>query len=447
MNNDENMNSEERLDRLAETRSQPGDHSPAGEEFVGEEGPISIGAVETEEDGDPATSTQLDDTDAHGRGEGVGEAQEVQGLSQGQIVLRRFRRHLGAIFGLITFFLIALVSLLSMGLGPINGLWRNQDPNKYFDPVNGGEPTLQFPSWLGGSAGGWFKLGPFPFGQDELGADNFAQVMQGVQTSLMVMLVMGIIVLIIGVTIGALAGYYRGWVDNLLMRLTDTVITLPVIVVGAVLGKLVYTLPAKLNAPDKVIHAIQDYMPVELAIALGLILWPSMARLLRAEFLSLREREFVDSARVSGASNFRIITKHMLPNAMGIIIVNITLLMSTAVVLETALSYLGFGIQSPNISLGKLISTNQGAFATRPWLFWWPGLFIILIALSINFIGDGLRDAFDPRTKRIPSQAKMDRAFAQRARLQGAGAAGVPAGGPQVDGPSTTGATRSGKEK
>ena len=126
----------------------------------------------------------------------------------------------------------------------------------------------------------------------------------------------------------------------------------------------------------------------------------------------------------------------MLPNAMGIIIVNITLLMSTAVVLETALSFLGFGIQSPHVSLGRLISQNQTAFTTRPWLFWWPGLFIILIALSINFIGDGLRDAFDPRTKRIPSQMKMDKAFAQRAGLQGAGAAGVATGGPQIgDGP------------
>ena len=274
---------------------------------------------------------------------------------------------------------------------------------------------MQFPAWLGGSSGAWFTFGQFPFGQNEIGYDNYAQVMEGVQTSLMVMVVMGTIVLLVGVTVGALAGYYRGWVDQVLMRLTDTVITLPVIVVGAVLGKLVYTLPSKLNMSPRVDEFIRVWMPVELAIALGLILWPSMARLLRAEFLSLREREFVDSARVAGASNFRIITKHILPNAMGIIIVNITLLMSTAVVLETALSYLGFGIVSPDVSLGRLISANQGAFSTRPWLFWWPGMFIILIALSINFIGDGLRDAFDPRTKRIPSQSKMDKAFASKA--------------------------------
>lgn len=401
MSKHENYDGQDELAHLSETRGHPGDLSPAGETFVNAEAPFH-------------------EDQAHGRGEGVGELRETEGLSQGQIVWRRFRRHLGAIFGLCTFAAIALLSILSMGLGPIDGLYHNQNPNQIFDVNNGGRPTMQFPAWLGGSSDGWFKFGQFPFGQDEIGYDNFAQVMEGVQTSLMVMVVMGAIVLVIGVTIGSLSGYYRGWIDNLLMRFTDTVITLPVIVVGAVLGKLVYTLPSKLNMSPRVDEFIREWMPVELAIALGLILWPTMARLLRAEFLSLREREFVDSARVAGASNFRIITKHMLPNAMGIIIVNITLLMSTAVVLETALSYLGFGIVTPDVSLGRLISANQGAFSTRPWLFWWPGLFIILIALSINFIGDGLRDAFDPRTKRIPSQRKMDAAFATKAAVSNA---------------------------
>ena len=114
----------------------------------------------------------------------------------------------------------------------------------------------------------------------------------------------------------------------------------------------------------------------------------------------INRREFVDAARVAGASNFRIIRKHMLPNAMGVIIVNTTLLMSAAVLLETSLSYLGFGIRNPDVSLGTMISQYQSAFGTRPWLFWWPGLFIIIIALSINFIGDGLRDALDPRLAR-----------------------------------------------
>ncbi len=113
--------------------------------------------------------------------------------------------------------------------------------------------------------------------------------------------------------------------------------------------------------------------------------------------------------------------KHMLPNAMGVIIVNTTLLMSIAVLLETALSYLGFGIKSPEVSLGRLISEYQTAFTTRPWLFWWPGLFIIIIVLSINFIGDGLRDAFDPRQKKIPSAREMEKSLKEAEDKQSAG--------------------------
>ena len=360
------------------------------------------------DDGDPTwAGADLGDQESRGRGEGVGESKEVEGLSQGQIVFRRFLRHKGALVGMITLGLIALLAITSMGIGPIPGWWKFQDFLASGDVLNGGAPTLHLPRWLGGPG---FALGDHPFGQDEIGRDNFAQVMKGVQTSLFVMVVMGVVQLVVGVTIGALSGYYRGRLDMVLMRFTDMIITLPVIVIGAVLGKLVYSIPTKLNASDEMVSAIHKYLPLELAIALGLILWPGMARLVRSEFMSLREREFVDSARVAGASDFRIITKHMLPNAMGVIIVNNTLLMSAAVVLETALSYLGFGITSPNISLGNLISTNQGAFATRPWLFWWPGLFIILVALCVNFIGDGLRDAFDPRQKRIPSQRQMDKA-------------------------------------
>jgi peptide/nickel transport system permease protein len=255
---------------------------------------------------------------------------------------------------------------------------------------------LSLPSWLGGDG---FAIGTHPFGQDELGQDTFARTMRGTQTSLDVMFVIGIVAGLIGMVVGSLAGYYRGWLDQLLMRTTDLVITFPVLVIGAVLGK-----------------AVSHSGPFLLALCLGAITWTTLARLVRGEFLSLREREFVDAAKVAGASDFRIMRKHMLPNSMGVIIVNTTLLMSTAVLLETALSFLGFGIQPPDVSLGRMISDYQSAFATRPWLFWWPGLFIIMIALSVNFIGDGLRDAFDPRQKRVPSVRKMERAAQREAR-------------------------------
>lgn len=368
--------------------------------------------VDANDAGEAASERTADAAeDAYGRGEGVGEGQQVQGLSQGQIVWGRFIRHRGAIFGLITITCVLLLSVLSMGIGPIPGLWHVQNITSG-DVIAGGRPTLSVPG-VGGSTA--FAIGANPFGQDSLGRDYFAQVMRGVQTSLLVALILGVVALLIGVTIGSLAGYYRGRVDMALMRFTDLVITLPVIVLGAVLGALVSKLPLRIGAGPELAAAIRDNMPVLLAVALGCILWTGLARLVRSEFLTLREREFVDSARVAGASDWRIITKHMLPNAIGVIVVNGTLLMSAAVTLEAALSFVGFGITPPNISLGFLISDNQGAFSTRPWLFWWPGVFIILIALSINFIGDGLRDAFDPRTKKIPSARAMAKAESQLA--------------------------------
>ena len=203
------------------------------------------------------------------------------------------------------------------------------------------------------------------------------------------------------------------------MRFTDIIITIPLIVVGAVLGLAFGRLGAFV-----------------LAIIIGLFTWTGLARLVRAEVLSLREREFVDAARVAGASDRRIIFKHILPNAIGVIIVNTTLLMAAAILLETALSFLGYGVQPPDTSLGRIISENQAAFATRPWLFWWPGVFIIAIALCINFIGDGLRDAFDPRQKRLPNArklAKQNREALQRATTAGVTrGAGFQAGGAAV---------------
>ncbi|MBT0992808.1 ABC transporter permease [Cellulomonas sp. DKR-3] len=332
--------------------------------------------------------------DQAGRTENEIELKDVVGLSQGEIVRRRFFRHKGAMVGLVVLVAVALLALTSVGVGPIPGWWQFTGKETTLAIVNpGGAPTLQMPTWLGGEG---FAIGSHPFGQDELGRDMFARVMHGVQTSLMVMFIIGIVACAIGVLVGSLAGFYRGRLDTLLMRTTDLFITVPTIVIGAVIGKIAGRVSGWL-----------------FAVALGLILWTGLARLVRGEFLALREREFVDAARVAGASSRRIIFKHILPNAIGTIIVSTTLLMSSAILLETALSFLGFGIQPPDISLGKLIYDYQQAFSTRPWLFWWPGLFIVVIALTVNFIGDGLRDAFDPRQKRIPSERKMAKAMAE----------------------------------
>lgn len=324
------------------------------------------------------------------------EQRETEGLSLGTIVRRRFFRHKAAVVSLIVLGMVTLLAFTSVGtvIGGTGNLINDPNTNRLavdgfriegwwpynwyenYDVLNeGGQPTLDLAN---------FTIGEHPFGQDTLGKDIFARVMRGIQQSLIVVLIVGILSTVIGVFVGAVAGFFRGRIDSFLMRATDVVIILPLLVVGAVLSR---------NFGGDA---------VSLAILLGALAWTGLARLVRAEFLALREREFVDAARVAGASNFRIIFKHIMPNTIGVIVVNATLLMAAAILIETSLSFLGFGIVAPDISLGQIISEYNEAFKTRPWLFWYPGLFIVIIALTINFIGDGLRDAFDPRQRRLP---------------------------------------------
>jgi len=329
------------------------------------------------------------------------ENKEVEGLSQGQIVRKRFFRHKGALIAMFVLAFIIVLAFTSVGVAFgswKSGGWWPYTWNVAVEIENNGRPTWTL--WP-------FNFGNHPFGQDEVGRDIFAVVMRGTQQSLMIMVIVGAIATFIGTVIGAVSGYYRGWTDSVLMRFTDIIITIPVIVIGAVLGR-------RFGISGAVV----------LAVILGLVLWTGLARLVRGEFLSLREREFVDAARVAGARDRRIIFRHILPNAIGVIIVNATLLMAAAILIETGLSFLGYGVQAPDTSLGKIISENQVAFATRPWLFWWPGVFIIAIALCINFIGDGLRDAFDPRQRRMPTEralARAERASGPKPPKQGDG--------------------------
>lgn len=293
--------------------------------------------------------------------------------SQGQLALRRFLRHRAAMISLGILLFITVLAFTSIGVGPIPGWWKFT----YTQPVeviNGGRPTLSL--WP-------FRIGEHPFGQDTIGRDWFALVMRGTQRSLIIAFVVGIVSTLIGTAVGALAGYYRGWVEALLMRMTDLLIVIPLLALAAALGQI--------SGGRNI---------VVLALVLGLVTWTGLARLVRGEILSLREREFVAAARAVGTSPGRIIVKHILPNTLGTIIVAATLSIASAILLETSLSYLGFGVQPPDTSLGLLISDYQNAFTSRPWLFWWPGLFILGIALTVNFIGDGLRDAFDPRQNR-----------------------------------------------
>jgi peptide/nickel transport system permease protein len=333
-------------------------------------------------------------------GENAIANKEVEGLSQGQIVRRRFFHHRAAVIALVSFASIILFVMTSLDskMGPIRipGWWQwtvEDIPELRYEDCPGG--TTGCPTISLDPRSDAFGLGTHPFGQDDIGRDYFALVMNGARRSLMIMFVIGAVSGFIGVVVGSISGFYGKKVDAVLMRLVDFIQTVPTIIIAAVIGK----------AAGKV-------GPLYLALFLGILGWTGLARLVRAQFLSLREMEFVDAARVAGASNLRITFKHILPNAVGQIIVVITLIMAGAILTETALSYLGFGVVAPDVSLGLLISQYESSFTTRPWLFWWPGFFIISIALCVNFIGDGLRDAFDPRqrrriTKKDREQAKL----------------------------------------
>lgn len=228
-------------------------------------------------------------------------------------------------------------------------------------------------------------LGPslaHPLGTNQIGQDMFLRLMKGLQTSLFIGFMAVAIIGVIGVTLGALAGFYGGWVDNLIMRFVDVILSLPVffmiLIIVAVLGK---------------------GSPLVVIIAIGLTGWTLACRLVRAEFLKLREADFVQAARALGASNRRIIARHILPGALAPVVVAATLGIADSVVAEAALSFLGFGISPPEASLGNLLKNFEEDLQVRPHLLVPPGVTIVLVVLAASFLGDGLRDALDPRQR------------------------------------------------
>ena len=315
----------------------------------------------------------------------------VEARKQWKLVVRRFFRHKLAVTSLCLLLVIFLFAFVGQRFWPYKAGELYGEVGQVQRGTTIGGPTLSEPKRCHGDFSELiaqrFKDGPCAphfFGSDGNGHDMVAQTMRGSQISVSIALMVAALATSLGVLVGAIAGYYRGWVDAVLMRTTDLFLTIPLIAVAGTLS----------------VHVKGGQWWV-LAIILAVFGWMPIARVIRGEFLSLREKEFVEAARGLGASDRRIIFRHILPNVVGSIIVNATLVVAAAILLETALSYLGLGVKSPDTSLGLIISENQSAFQTRPWLFWIPGLLIVSIALCINFIGDGLRDAFDPRQTRV----------------------------------------------
>lgn len=272
---------------------------------------------------------------------------------------RRFARNRLAVLGLailIAFYAVALLAPLISRYPPdrIQAGYRDRPPSAEH--------------WLG---------------TDRNGRDVYARLIVGARISLSVGLAAVAIIMSVGVVLGALAGYFGGWVDMVLMRLTDVLLTVPQL--------LLLIVAAALFSPG---------LPTTI-VAIGLTSWPGTARLVRGEFLSLKQREFVTAARALGASTPRIIFLHLFPNAIGVIVVQATLWLSYAVLLEASLSYLGLGVQIPTPSWGNMLQDGQRELLNGAWwLTLFPGLAIFLFVLAFNLVGDGLRDALDPRLRR-----------------------------------------------
>lgn len=275
-----------------------------------------------------------------------------------QIAWRRFKKHRLALASSFVIIGLVLIAVFAPWLVPF-------DPNKVNpDFINAS------PSW------------PHVFGTDSVGRDVFSRIIDASRISLSVGVLAMLVAVLLGTLIGAVAGFYGGPVDNTLMRLTDVMLSIPylflLIILAGVLGQGNVTM---------------------IIVALGFLSWMPVARLVRGSFLSLREMEFVEAARAIGASSWRIIVRHILPNALSSIIVSATLNVANMILMESALSFLGFGIQPPTASWGNMLNDAFSEINNAPWATYFPGTMIFLTVICINFVGDGLRDALDPKMK------------------------------------------------
>lgn len=286
-----------------------------------------------------------------------------------RIVARRFVRHKLALVGLFIIFIFSMVALLADAIMPYNPLQQNLAPP-------------------------WANPSPeHLMGTDNLGRDVFSRLIFAARISLVVTFAVNIFTETVGTMIGAISGYYGGIVDTLIQRFVEVILTLPQL-------PLLLFFSAILRGIE--IPGIPRYWSsaVIIIIILALLGWPTATLLVRGMVLSLREQEFTQASRAIGMGDWGIIWRHMIPNALSPVIVNATLGLGSVIVLEAALSFLGFGIQPPTPTWGNMLQEVQQRIFLNPWLAFYPGLCIFLISLSFNYVGDALRDALDPRLKR-----------------------------------------------
>ncbi len=280
--------------------------------------------------------------------------------SQLRLIGERFLRNKVAVVGLA---IITVMAVLVIFAPIITHQTATYDPTTTIDLFH----KLEGPS------------AAHPFGTDQLGRDVLGRLLFGGRVSLTIGITSALVALFVGVTVGALAGYYGGWLDTILMRITDSLLALPFVLIILVLSVV-----------------FSDGSVTSVVLIIGAFAWLYTARIVRAEFLALKEREFILAARTLGASDLRLILLHLLPNAAGPIIVNATLLIGANIITESLLSFFGFGLAKPAPSWGGMLEDSQPYIGIQPFLLWAPGLCILITVLAFNLIGDGLRDALDP---------------------------------------------------
>jgi peptide/nickel transport system permease protein len=275
--------------------------------------------------------------------------------SRAGIVMRRFMRQRLGMFGLVA----VLVLVLLAYVGP------------YFDKWKWNQIDLFAPYATKPTSTHWF-------GTDSTGHDVFATTMHGAQKSIIIGLLVALFATGIAAIVGAAAGYFGGWTDRALMWLVDLLLVIPSFLIIAILS-----------------NEFANNWPL-FVLLLGAFIWQITARIVRGQTLSLKEREYVQAARFMGVSGWRVIGRHILPNLSSLLIIDATVNVSVAILSEAGLSFLGFGIKPPDVSLGTLLADSQNAALTQPWLFYFPAGFLVLFVLAVNLVGDGLRDALDP---------------------------------------------------
>ncbi len=295
-------------------------------------------------------------------------------LSLGRMTWLRFRRHKMAIVGIGILVLLILYCFA--------GAFFYSEEYANFNDTG---IALQPPS------------AAHPFGTDVIGRDILARTIYGGQISLLIGLSAVILEVTLGIIIGAVSGYFGGWIDSLLMRFTEAILIIPQIFLLLVMAKFFAG-----NLPDIYILGREfSSSVIVIVVIIGLTSWPYLARIVRAEFLALKENEFILAARATGTSTFEIIFLHILPNSIAPIVVSATLGVANAITLEAYISFLGLGVRPPTATWGNMLEGAYNYIETAWWLWLFPGLLILLIVLSINFVGDGLRDALDPRSRTV----------------------------------------------